>query len=142
MMLRIPLMTVAIGKVHRGERAISRKPLRRGGRLLPPVPVVFALFAQLFARGPRVHAATRPSLRPQLSKRATTMQSSGKTRRENAKLCLHILPVTARESGRSSTPRPIGSSTAVSGILDRPVKQDDDSVPWTTPPPTSFVRPC
>jgi len=53
------------------------------------------------------------------------MQSSGETRRESEKLCLQILLVIARESGRSSTPRPIGSSTAVSGILDRPVKPDD-----------------
>jgi hypothetical protein len=34
----IAATTVAIGKVHRGERAISRKPSRREGRLTPPVP--------------------------------------------------------------------------------------------------------
>ena len=55
------------------------------------------------------------------------MQTSGEMRREKAEVCLHILLVIARESGRSSTPRPTGSSTAVSGILDRPVKPDDDS---------------
>ena len=34
--------------------------------------------------------------------------------------------VIPRESGESSTPRPLGSRTAVSGILDRPVKPGDD----------------
>ena len=47
----IAVVTVAIGKVHRGERAISRKPLRREGRLSPPGSVVFALFAQIFCAG-------------------------------------------------------------------------------------------
>jgi len=32
-----------------------------------------------------------------------------------------------RESGASSTPRPIDSITAVSGILGRPVKPGDDN---------------
>ena len=54
----------------------------------PPVPVVIALFAQFFARGPRVHAATRPSLRPRFFRRVSMMQSSGESRRENADLCL------------------------------------------------------
>src|SRR5260370_7020495 len=48
----------------------------------------------------------------------------------------HIMPrecggmspvVIARESGRSSTPRLIGSSSGVSGILDRPVKPGADT---------------
>jgi hypothetical protein len=47
-----------------GRARISRKPLRREGRLSPPVPVVFALAQIFFAREPRVHAATRPSLCP------------------------------------------------------------------------------
>src|ERR1700741_4539747 len=38
--------------------------MRREGRLSPPVPVVHALAQIVFAREPRVHAATRPSLRP------------------------------------------------------------------------------
>src|SRR5579871_3718184 len=102
MMLRITPMTVAIGKVHRGERAISRKPLRRGGRLLPPVPVVFALFAQLFARGPRVHAATRPSLRPQLSRRATTDAKLGRNaprEREAVSAAYNIVSLAAARRG-------------------------------------------
>ncbi|BBB94880.1 ABC transporter HlyB/MsbA family [Bradyrhizobium elkanii USDA 61] len=32
-----------------------------------------------------------------------------------------------RESGASSTPRPLRSSTTVSGILDRSVEPSDDS---------------
>jgi hypothetical protein len=32
-----------------------------------------------------------------------------------------------RESGASSTPRPIGSIAGVSGILGRPVKPGDDT---------------
>jgi len=35
---RVAAITVANDKVHRGERAISRKPSRREGRLSPPVP--------------------------------------------------------------------------------------------------------
>jgi hypothetical protein len=53
----------------------------------PPVPVVNALFAQFFARGPRVHAATRPSLRPLLRMRAICLKTSDAARRENAILC-------------------------------------------------------
>jgi hypothetical protein len=52
----------SIGSPRRAR--ISRKPLRREGRLIPPVPVVFALAQIPFAREPRVHAVTRPSLRP------------------------------------------------------------------------------
>ena len=54
------------------------------------------------------------------------MQSSGEIRRENAGV-YPVLLVIAREGGRSSTLRPIGSRADVSGILDRPVKPDDDS---------------
>jgi hypothetical protein len=54
------------------------------------------------------------------------MQSSGEIRRENAGV-YPVLLVIAREGGRSSTLRPIGSCTDVSGILDRPVEPDDDS---------------
>jgi len=34
--------------------------------------------------------------------------------------------VIPRESGESSTPRPLGSAAIVSGILDRPVKPGED----------------
>jgi hypothetical protein len=58
--------------------------------------------------------------------------NSGVSRCENVKPRLgrvRVKPsvVIARESGRSSTPRPSGSSTAVSGILGRPVEPGDDS---------------
>ena len=39
----------------------------------------------------------------------------------------HSRLVIPRECGGSSTPRPVDSITAVSGILDRPVKPGDDS---------------
>ena len=55
------------------------------------------------------------------------MQSSGECRREKANArTSSVFLVIAREGGRSSTPRPIGLSGTVSGILDRPVKADDD----------------
>jgi hypothetical protein len=38
--------------------------------------------------GPRVPAGTRPSLRPLGQEGEATKQSSGETRREDAKLCL------------------------------------------------------
>lgn len=38
-----------------------------------------------------------------------------------------IAAVIPRESGKSNMPRLLGSITAASGILDRPVKPDDDS---------------
>src|SRR5215469_17056352 len=69
---------VANGMVHRGERGVSRKPLRREGRLSPPVPVVFALAQIFFAREPRVHAATRPSLRPLIFEGKTKAKTRAK----------------------------------------------------------------
>jgi hypothetical protein len=56
--------TVAIGKVHRGERAISRKPPRREGRRVPPEHEVSRTVRNFSgARAPGA-AVTRPSLRP------------------------------------------------------------------------------
>jgi hypothetical protein len=52
-------------------------------------------------------------------------QTSDDQRRENADAYLRL--VIAREGGRSSTPRPLGSSLGAAEILDRPVKPDDDS---------------
>ena len=51
---RIAAMTVATKLVHRGEREVSRKPLRREGRRDPPPPAVVALSRNFFARGLRV----------------------------------------------------------------------------------------
>jgi hypothetical protein len=70
---------------------MSRKPLRREGRLLPPVPVVFALAQSIFAREPRVHAATRPSLRPHLFRGQAVKQSSGASRRETTDVFAHYV---------------------------------------------------
>jgi hypothetical protein len=53
------------------------------------------------------------------------MQSSDATRRENVDSYLLTIPVVPAKAA-SSNPRPLGSSTTVSGILDRPVKPDDD----------------
>jgi len=52
--------------------------------------------------------------------------------------------VIPREGGESSTPRPLGSITAVSGILDRPVEPGDDSecvVTDTPSRPRGAIRP-
>jgi hypothetical protein len=46
-------------------------------------------------------------------------------RRDDAEVCLPPV-VIAREGGRSSTPRFLGSHADVSGILDRPIKSGDD----------------
>ncbi|QOZ24565.1 hypothetical protein XH93_14005 [Bradyrhizobium sp. CCBAU 51753] len=48
------------------------------------------------------------------------MQSSDKSCRENAKLYPHPQLSSPGSTGRSSTPRPLGSVTTVSGILDHP----------------------
>ena len=82
---------------------ITYKPQNhRAGKagVYPPVPVVNALFAQFFARGPRVHAATRSSLRPLISEGDKSIQNSGATGRENdagfvGTLPRHKLPVVS-----------------------------------------------
>ena len=79
----VPMTVANAGSPRRAP--ISRNPPRREGRLSPPVPVVHALAQISFAREPRVHAATRPSLRPPFSRGTRTMQNSGKTSRENKK---------------------------------------------------------
>jgi hypothetical protein len=85
-----------------GRARISRKPLRREGRLSPPVPVVIALAQIFFARRPRVHAATRPSLRPLRFGGRIEMQSSGETRRENAES--YLSPSLLCEAKQSRLP--------------------------------------
>ena len=59
------------------------------------------------------------------SEGAKLKQASGISCRENTDVYLPV--VIGRESGRSSTPRPLGLSAGGAGILDRPVKPDDDS---------------
>ena len=104
MMLRTTPGTVAIGRVHRGERAISRKPLRREGRLSPPVPVGFAPFRATLRGGHRVHAATRPSLRP-LTWRRADAESKARAKcaaRTRAHVCL--FPLSLRGAKRRGNP--------------------------------------
>jgi hypothetical protein len=62
---RMMRTTVAIKLVHRGEREVSRKPLRREGRCDAALTCGLRAFCASFLReGPRVHAGTRSSLRP------------------------------------------------------------------------------
>jgi len=73
---------------------ISRKPLRREGRLSPPVPVVFARLRKfLCARAPGA-AATRSSLRPLTPGGSRLQQSSGEFSREDADSHLSLLAMT------------------------------------------------
>jgi hypothetical protein len=113
--------TVARKPVHRGEHAISRKPSRREGRDASAEPVCSCAFPFVqLAHETAGAARTRLSLRPLLFREGAKLtQTSGISCRENADAYLPV--VIARESGRSSTPRPLGSSIGVSGILDRPV---------------------
>ena len=135
-------MTVANKLVHRGELEVSRKPSRREGRTDPACTCGHAPFAQFFWReGPGCSGhPVFPA--PSVLKRVKSTQSSGECRREDddvypfgcASATLSpVIPATgsARSAARLrrgfSSPRPMGSSTGVSGILDRPVEPDDDS---------------
>jgi len=60
------------------------------------------------------------SLRPLLKRERNERQSSGNSCRENAKLRPRAQLSSPGSTGRSSTPRPLGSSTGASGILDHP----------------------
>ena len=94
-----------------GRSRISRNPPCREGRLSPPVPVVHALAQIFFAREPRVHAATRPSLRPLYFRRVMKMQSSGERRREDEHACLSSV------IARSVSDEAIQSRTRGPGLL-------------------------
>jgi len=65
---------------HQGEREVSRKPLRREGRLIPACTCGSRAFAQVSCAGAPGAAATRPSLRPRLcgegDERGTTRADS------------------------------------------------------------------
>jgi hypothetical protein len=76
--------TVAIKLVHRGEHEVSRKTIAQGR----PECIRLYLWStrssrNFFARGPRVHVATRSSLRPLVQGGYERMQSSGASGREN-----------------------------------------------------------
>jgi hypothetical protein len=79
--LKSPGGTVAIKPGHRGERAISRKPLRREGRVAPVEPVttrvLLALVSRTRDRGCNQHPAF-----PAPSARREHAQSSDASRRE------------------------------------------------------------
>src|SRR5436853_181313 len=88
--------------VHRGERAISRKAIAQGRPECSRCPVCSCalLFAQI-ARETAGAASTRSSLRPLSSGGQTKKQTSGETRRENAK----SYPRHCEERKRRSNPR-------------------------------------
>ena len=78
---------------HRGEREVSRKPLRGEGRDVSASPVVIPLcilVQNVPHRGLRVPAGTRSSLRPLLIKRAETDAKLGR--------------FPSRECGRAPSP--------------------------------------
>ena len=74
-----------------GRARISRKPLRREGRLSPPVPVVHALAQISFAREPRVQRPPGLPCALCIFKRAKRKQSSGEIRREDANVCFSVV---------------------------------------------------
>src|SRR5262249_43511520 len=87
--------------------------------------------------GPTGATSTRLSLRPLFDEGETDAKLGQFTPRERGLvLILHrharqrvgaYAPPDDRLRRASSTPRLLGSSTVASGILDRPVKPDDDS---------------
>jgi hypothetical protein len=76
---------------HRGERAISRKPIAQGRPGCLGCPVVFPLCFIAHSCAQRAMGASRHPVFPAPSFRTEgeeIKQSSGKSRRENAKSCL------------------------------------------------------
>jgi hypothetical protein len=113
--------TVAKKPGRRGERAISRKAIAQGMPDRFGCPVVACVRkCTFFAR--KAHGCGQHPVFPAPSelRRDPTLHHSDAKRA--AGMLSHIpSAVMLRESGASSAPRPIGSSTAVSGILGRPV---------------------
>src|SRR3954453_18148755 len=77
-----------------GEHGISRPTIAQGrpSDWLHLYAAVRFFCATSSRSGPRVPAGTRPSLRPLGFEGGVTKQSSGETRREDAKACLQIEP--------------------------------------------------
>jgi hypothetical protein len=101
------------------------KPLRAGmpGDSGGPVVTMLVCFIY-FAREAAGALGTRHSPRPLLGE--GFMHDSGASRRGNAKL---FPAVIAREGARSSIPETLMIKSRGGGVLDRPVKPDDDSSP-------------
>ena len=108
---------------HRGERAISRKPLRREGRMLSAEPVCSCAFPLCtFAHETAGAARTRSSLRPLIGEDAKGKAKLARNARRDREAVVvdHTLPVIARESGRSSIPETSVIEPRSRGVLDTP----------------------
>src|SRR6201987_3213595 len=102
-----------------GRARISRKPLRREGRSVSACTCGFRARANFFCAGAPGAAATRSSLRPCFSMRVTKDANLGRIApRERGPMSIFL--AMPRAGGVSNTPQPFGSSTGVSGMLDRP----------------------
>jgi hypothetical protein len=111
----------------RGEHAIGRKPLRREGRVAPVEPVVILCATATGATS--IRSSLRPLHRGGPSRCITSGENAPRERstmsqlleiRIDAQHSPRVLPSSPGLTGPSSTPRPLDSSTAVSGILDCP----------------------
>ena len=106
-------------KSRRGEHEVSRNPSRRESRIAPVTPVVLPPSFLPIARGPWVRSA--PGFPCALCSREGETRCTARTCMSRE--CEAASPPTLSSpgsTGRSSTPRPLGSSTGVSGILDHP----------------------
>jgi hypothetical protein len=102
-----------------GEHGISRPTIAQGRpsdwlHLYAAVRFPCATFSR---SGPRVPAGTRPSLRPLGFEGGMTRQSSGETRREDAKACLQVEPEL--EDGDAALCSVIASVAKRSSVLPR-----------------------
>jgi hypothetical protein len=113
------------------------KPLRRERRLIRSTCGDYRV--HFFAHGPRVQRAPGVPCALRFLGGDMTGIPRGETARGNAGVCLEQCggvfgatslprsPLSCPAScGASSTPRLLGSSTGVFGILDRPIKSGDD----------------
>ena len=118
-------------RVHRSPRRARHKPSnhcagKAGMSRLLLYAAVHPVFCANRARGPRVPAGSRSSLRP-LSiegEAERTTQSSGETSRESAKLCLPTTPTPSSpgSTGRSSIPETLMNHPRRCGVLDSPLE--------------------
>jgi hypothetical protein len=111
------------------------KPLRREGRVSRRTLGDYARVLHLdFAREAAGAWGTRLSLRPLLSEGQKFGQTSDAWRRENAGACListnapYSRPSSPGLTGRPSIPERLMIEPKSRGVLDRPVKGDDNSL--------------